>query len=231
MGFTAVLTLGLGDGRSLLRCGGEKVYHGVWTHREVLRECIVVLLSNWLMKHIKTNIFFSQSASGGGMENVRRMISGEFDTILAHSSNSHDAWNGVDFFEGQKPFKGLRLVAKVAVEHFCVATLAKLPIKKYMDLEGKKVATGVPGSVGVPISRDIFKALGLTDKVKQVNIGFEAASQGLRDGQLDVSMGPGGLSVPPAIVEIARSITVRLVEPAAEEINIIGKNIPYLYWE
>jgi len=175
----------------------------------------------------KDKYFLTHADTSGGVETLRRMYAKEFDTGIVHTNTSHDAWNGVGFFEGQKPFKELRLIAKVIDQAVCVATLAKLPIRKFMDMQGKRLAIGTPGSIGVSISRDIIKTFGLN--VKQLNVGYEAASQGLKDGQIDVSMGPGGPYVPPAILEISRSTTIRLVEPAPEEISMVEKNIPYLH--
>jgi TRAP transporter TAXI family solute receptor len=111
----------------------------------------------------------------------------------------------------------------------CIATLAKSPIKNLTDLAGKKVNIGPAGSGGVPIAKAIFKALGIADKVKIINVGFEAGAQSMKDGQLDVSMTPGGPYVPPAIAEIARSVTIRIVEPTPEEAKKIESETSYLH--
>jgi hypothetical protein len=141
----------------------------------------------------------------------------------------YDAWNGVGLFEGQKPFKEMRVLAYLIDQAINVATLAKSPIKNLSDLAGKKVNIGPAGSGGVPIARAIFKALGITDKVKIVNVSFEAGAQALKDGQIDVSMIPGGPYVSPAIVEISRSVTIRIVEPTTEEAKKVESEVSYLY--
>jgi len=182
-----------------------------------------------LNEQLKDKYSFTAAASGGSVENVRRMIGGEYHTSWAHVNNMYDAWNSVGLFEGQKPFKEMRVLAYLIDQAVNIATLAKLPIKNLSDLAGKKVNIGPAGSGGVPIARAIFKALGIADKVKIVNVSFEAGAQALKDGQIDVSMIPGGPYVSPAIVEISRSVTIRIVEPTIEEAKKIESEVSYLY--
>ena len=82
------------------------------------------------------------SAGGGGsMENMRRMMSGEFDTGLVHLYQMYDAWRGIGLFEGQKPFKNMRVLEKVIDQGFSLIALADSPIKSFKDLSGKRVLT------------------------------------------------------------------------------------------
>lgn len=182
-----------------------------------------------LNEQLKDKYSFTAAASGGSVENVRRMINGEYHTIWAHINNMDDAWNGVGLFEGQKPFKDMRVLAYLADQAVNVTTLAKSPIRNFMDLAGKRVNIGPAGSGGVPIARAMFKALGIEDKVKIVNISFQAGAQALKDGQLDVSMIPGGPYISPAIAEISHSVALRIVEPTPEEAKKIESAISYLY--
>lgn len=182
-----------------------------------------------LNEQLKDKYTFTAAASGGSVENLRRMINGEYHTIWVHINNVYDAWYGVGLFEGQKPFRDIRILEYLTDQAVCIATLAKSPIKNLTDLAGKKVNIGPAGSGGVPIAKAIFKALGIADKVKIINVGFEAGAQSMKDGQLDVSMTPGGPYVPPAIAEIARSVTIRIVEPTPEEAKKMESEISYLH--
>ena len=182
-----------------------------------------------LNEQLKDKYFFTAAASGGSVENMRRMTNGEYHTIWVHINNMYDAWNGVGLFEGQKPFKDIRVLEYLTDQAVCIATLAKSPIKNISDLAGKKVNIGPAGSGGVPIAKAMFKALGIAEKVKIVNVSFEAGAQGMKDGQIDVSMTPGGPYVPPAITEIARSATIRIVEPTPEETKKIESELSYLH--
>ncbi len=182
-----------------------------------------------LNEELKDRYSFTAAASGGSIENVRRMMGGEYHTSWVHVNNMYDAWNGVGLFDGQKPFKEIRVLAYLIDQAINIATLAKLPIKNLSDLAGKKVNIGPAGSGGIPIAKAIFKALGIADKVKIVNVSFEAGAQALKDGQIDVSMIPGGPYVSPAIVEISRSERIRIVEPTPEEAKKVESEVSYLY--
>ena len=103
-----------------------------------------------------------------------------------------EAWKGVGVFEGQKPFKEMRVVEKVTDQACSVAVLAKSPIKSFMDFSGKKVNLGPAGTGLVFIFRSMFKALDLTDKVKVSYLNHEGAAQALKDGQIDPCREPRG---------------------------------------
>ena len=180
-------------------------------------------------EQLKDKYFFTAAASGGSVENVRRMISGEYNTAWAHVNNMYDAWHGIGLFEGQNPYKEMRVLEYITDQALCVATLAKSPIKTFADLAGKKVNLGPAGSGGVPIARSIFKALGLSDKIKLNYLNFEGAAQALKDGQMDVTISPGGPYVTPSVVEISRSVPIRLLEPSPEEAKKVEAELSYLY--
>ena len=182
-----------------------------------------------LNEQLKEKYSFTAAASGGSVENMRRLVNGEYHTVWAHVNNMYDAWHGVGLFEGQKPFKDMRVLEYMTDQAVCIATLGKSPIRNLMDLAGKKVNIGPAGSGGVPIAKAMFKTLGIADKVKIINISFEAGAQGMKDGQLDAIMNPGGPYVTPAVVEISRSAVIRIVEPTPEEAKKIESEISYLH--
>ena len=176
----------------------------------------------------KDKYFFTAASSGGGIENMRRLVTGEFDTTWSQVNVMFDAWNGTGIFEGQKPFKEMRLLMFVGDQTVCVISLAKSPIKNFSDLAGKKVNVGAPGGIGPAIAKDMFRALGILDKVKLSYLNPEGAAQGLKDGHLDVALAPGN-PFTPSFAELARSTTVRLIEPTKAEEDKMEKALPYMY--
>jgi hypothetical protein len=109
----------------------------------------------------------------------------------------------------------------------CVVALAKSPIKSFSDLAGKKVNVGAPGGIGPSIAKSMFRALGIEDKVKLSFLNPEGAAQGVKDGQIDVALAPGS-PFTPSFVELARSTTIRLIEPTKAEEDKIEKGLPYM---
>jgi hypothetical protein len=175
----------------------------------------------------KDKYFYTAAASGGGVENVRRLIGGEFDTTWAHTNIMEEASTGTGLFEGQKPFKDMRVMIFMGDQAVCVVALAKSPIKSFSDLAGKKVNVGAPGGIGVSIAKSIFKALGIEDKVKLSFLNPEGAAQGLKDGHIDAALAPGS-PFTPSFVELARSAPIRLIEPTKIEEDKIEKGLPYM---
>jgi TRAP transporter TAXI family solute receptor len=175
----------------------------------------------------KDKYFYTAAASGGGVENVRRLIGGEFDTTWAHSNIMEEASTGTGLFDGQKPFKDMRVMIFMGDQAVCVIALAKSPIKSFSDLAGTKVNVGAPGGIGVSIAKSMFKALGIEDKVKLSFLNPEGAAQGLKDGHIDAALAPGS-PFTPSFVELARSTTIRLVEPTKAEEDKIENSLPYM---
>jgi uncharacterized protein len=176
---------------------------------------------------MKDRYFYTAAASGGGVENVRRLIGGEFDTTWAHTNIMQEALTGTDTFEGQKPYKDMRVMIFMGDQAVCVVALAKSSIKSFSDLAGKKVNVGAPGGIGPSIAKSMFKALGIEDKVKLSFLNPEGAAQGVKDGQIDVALAPGS-PFTPSFVELSRSTTIRLIEPTKEEEDKIEKGLPYM---
>lgn len=175
----------------------------------------------------KDKYFFTAAASGGGVENMRRMIGGEFDMTWTQVNVMSDAWYGVGIFEGQKPFKEMRNLMFMGDQAVCLIALAKSPIKTLADLAGKKVSIGTPGSIAVPVAKEMFKAIGIQEKVKFSFLSPDAASQQLKDGHIDAALAPGS-PFPSAFVELSRSTLVRLIEPTPEESEKILKAMSYM---
>jgi hypothetical protein len=140
-----------------------------------------------------------------------------------------DAWNGIGLFEGEKPFKDIRVIEYLIDQCLNCACLATSPIRNYKDLEGKKVNLGPAGSGVVPISKALLSSLGLLDKINRVNINFRAGATAVKDRQIDVTFGPGGPLVAPAINELGRSVEIRLVEPTPEEAREVESKVSYLH--
>jgi TRAP transporter TAXI family solute receptor len=175
----------------------------------------------------KDKYFYTAAASGGGVENVRRLIGGEFDTIWAHSNIMEEASTGTGLFEGQKPFKDMRVIVFMGDQAVCVVAPSKSSIRSFSDLAGKKVNVGAPGGIGPTIAKSMFKALGIENKVKLSFLNPEGAAQGLRDGHIDAALAPGS-PFTPSFVELARSTSIRLIEPTKTEEERIQKGLPYM---
>jgi hypothetical protein len=180
-------------------------------------------------EQLKDKYFFTVAATGGSAESARRMAAGEFDTTWIQGGNMYELWTGTGIFTGKKPYKDIRLLEYLTDQALNIVVLDKSPIKSISDLAGKRVNMGPAGSGWVDITRTIFKALGMENKIKANYLSFDGGAQALKDGQIDATFSPGGPYATPSIVEISRSVKIRLIEPPDDEAQKITKAIPYLY--
>ena len=88
----------------------------------------------------------SVESTGGSVYNLNTIAAGELDMGVAQSDWQYHAYNGTSKFEKQGPNKDLRAVFSVHPEPFTVVARADSGIKNFMDLKGKRVNIGNPGS-------------------------------------------------------------------------------------
>jgi TRAP transporter TAXI family solute receptor len=179
-------------------------------------------------EQLKDKYFFTAAASGGSVENTRRMVSGEYHTTWIQGGNMYEVWTATGIFAGQKPYKEMRMLEYMIDQALNIVVLGKSSIKSISDLAGKRVNLGPAGSGWVDISKTMLRSLGIENKIKANYLNFEAGAQALKDGQLDATFSPGGPYATPAIVEISRSVPIRLLEPQPDEGKKIVAAIPYL---
>ena len=88
----------------------------------------------------------SVESTGGSVYNLNTIRAGELDMGVAQSDWQYHAYHGTSKFEEQGPFKELRSVFSVHPEPFTVVARSDSGIKDFMDLKGKRVNIGNPGS-------------------------------------------------------------------------------------
>ncbi|MCW9034678.1 MAG: TAXI family TRAP transporter solute-binding subunit [Rhodospirillales bacterium] len=88
----------------------------------------------------------SVESTGGSVYNINTIRAGELDMGVAQSDWQYHAYKGTSKFKEAGPFKGLRAVFSVHPEPFTVVARADAGVKNFMDLKGKRVNIGNPGS-------------------------------------------------------------------------------------
>jgi len=113
----------------------------------------------------------SVESTGGSVYNLNAIASGELDMGVAQSDTQYYAYNGLEKFEANGPNKDLRALFSVHPEPFTVVARADSGVKNFMDLKGKRVNIGDPGS-GQRAIMDIVMA-----KVGWTKDDFKLASE------------------------------------------------------
>ena len=104
----------------------------------------------------------SVESTGGSVYNLNTIAAGELDMGVAQSDWQYHAYNGTSKFEKQGANKDLRAVFSVHPEPFTVVARADSGIKNFMDLKGKRVNIGNPGSGQRGTMEVVMDALGWT---------------------------------------------------------------------
>ncbi|MGZ8451675.1 MAG: TAXI family TRAP transporter solute-binding subunit [Candidatus Binatia bacterium] len=130
------------------------------------------------------NLDVSVTATGGSVENIRRVNGGEAEMGVSFSSDVHEAYFGLEQFKG-KPLTNYRAIGLIFFGVAHAITYADSGIRSADDLAGKRVAVGNPGSGTFASAERIFRALGVWDKLNRIPLLGAAAGEAMSDGKAD----------------------------------------------
>lgn len=140
-------------------------------------------IGTYLSKSVP-NLDISVAATGGSVENTRRVNAKESEMGVSFSSDLHESFFGLEKFAG-KPLTELRSVGLVFFGVAHLITYADSGIRTASDLVGKRVAVGNPGSGTFATAERVFRALGSWDKITRVPLLGAAAGEAMGDGKAD----------------------------------------------
>ena len=129
----------------------------------------------------------SVESTGGSVYNLNAIAAGELDMGVAQSDWQYHAYNGTSKFAKKGPNKDLRAVFSVHPEPFTVVARADSGIKNFMDLKGKRVNIGNPGSGQRGTMEVVMKAMGWTKDDFKLASELKSAEQSkaLCDNKID----------------------------------------------
>lgn len=129
----------------------------------------------------------SVESTGGSVYNLNAIAAGELDMGVAQSDWQHHAYHGTSDFSDKGPNKDLRAVFSVHPEPFTVVARADSGIKNFMDLKGKRVNIGNPGSGQRGTMEVVMAAMGWTNADLKLASELKSAEQAsaLCDNKID----------------------------------------------
>ena len=129
----------------------------------------------------------SVESTGGSIYNLNTIRAGELDLGVVQSDWQHHAYYGTSKFKDAGPFKELRAVFSVHPEPFTVVARADSGIKDFMDLKGKRVNIGNPGSGQRGTMEVVMEALGWNKGTFSLASELKSAEQSkaLCDNKID----------------------------------------------
>lgn len=129
----------------------------------------------------------SVESTGGSVYNLNTIRAGELDMGVVQSDWQYHAYNGTNKFKNAGPNKNLRAVFSVHPEPFTVVARADSGVKEFMDLKGKRVNIGNPGSGQRGTMEELMNALGWNKKTFKLASELKPAEQSsaLCDNKID----------------------------------------------
>jgi len=140
-------------------------------------------LATFLSRHVP-GVDVTVAATGGSVENVRRVNAGDGEMGVAFASDVHEGYHGVEAFHGS-PQRNIRATGLLFIGVGHLVTYKDSGIRAVPDLAGKRVAVGSPGSGTFFNAQRIFGELGLWDRMHRVPLLGTAAAAGLMEGRVD----------------------------------------------
>jgi uncharacterized protein len=130
------------------------------------------------------NVNITVEGSAGSAENIRRIQDGDMEMAVAFAGDAYLAYNALEEFE-DGPYDNIRAVGFLYGAVSQLVTLDGSGIRTFEDLAGKRVALGQAGS-GTHLSIErLLRQAGMFDRITPVFVAGQAASDQLKDGQID----------------------------------------------
>lgn len=175
----------------------------------------------------ETGIRCSVESTGGSVYNINTIKNGELDFGIAQSDVVYQAANGTGKFEGKQVSK-IRSVMAIYPELFTLVSNKNANINDIMDIKGKRINLGNPGSGNEATALAMFNALG----IKKSDLAFAGALKAsempdaLRDNKIDGYFYMVGH--PTAnIKDASNSVDVKIVPIKGDKIDSFVKANPY----
>ena len=147
--------------------------------------------------------------TGGSLDNMKLVGSGNADVAFTQVDTALDAVNGKDKFPKKLPIRALAVMYPNLMQ---VVTLEGNGIAKFEDLKGKRVSTGSPGSGTEIFAFRVIEGFGLDKDKDMTRERLSAAESGnaLKDKKIDAFMFVAGVPTA-AITDVAATPGVKML--------------------
>ena len=152
---------------------------------------------------------YTAEVSGGSVENVNRLGSGQTDIAMAIAVTMYQAQRGEGDYE--VAISGLRAIAPLYPNVTHIVVPASSSAQSVADFSGFRVSVGAAGSGTEQLARHVLEAHGLTyDDIEPRYLSFAESSAALRDGAIDAAIISVGYPVA-AVLEASTTGAMRLL--------------------
>lgn len=168
---------------------------------------------------------YTAEVTGGSVENVNRILSGQIDLAFVLSVTAWEAFHGsVDFPDAAT---GLRVVAPLYANLSHVMVPAGSPARTISDLKGMRVSVGAAGSGTEQITRQLLEVHGIGyEDIAVRYLSFNESASALRDGAIDAAFLSVGIPAA-AVLEAATTGRMRLLPVEPDKVEALRAAHPY----
>ena len=209
VGASVLVMAGAASAMDVYRMGGGPsggAWHPAWSAATQL-----------LNEKLGNTYRFQYTPTAGSVGNARRVRSQELASGWSHMPQVYESWTGTGTFKKDGPNHDFRVVGNVREQTQIVAVLADSPIHSFSDMKGKVVSLLSKGSGSSANCVNMFKALGLYDKISRRWMNFSASARALGDRQIDVFCSAGVPYQIPALTQLSISHPVRYISLTPDE--------------
>jgi len=114
-------------------------------------------------KYAEYGIKVTVESTSGSVFNVNAVLNKDLEFGVVQSDRQHQAYNGLAEWSKLGKQTNLRSVFSVHPESITLIVSERSGIRKIEDLKGKKVNLGNPGSGQLQNSKDVLRAVGITE--------------------------------------------------------------------
>jgi uncharacterized protein len=185
-------------------------------------------MASVLSKHVP-NLQATARVTGGSVDNLRLIHSGQSEVALVMVDAALDA------LQGQEKFKGnpvaVRTLMILYPNRMHVVSIDGAGVTKMSDLKGKRVSTGSPGSATEVMAFRVIEAAGLhrdTD-MRRERLGVAESVNALKDRRIDAFFWVGGLPTA-AVTDLGATPGVKIAMiDTADTVNAMNKKYGSIY--
>lgn len=154
---------------------------------------------------------FTPLSTDGSLENCRRVNGGGVKFGMCTMVDLPSAWQGSGPF--QEPQRNLRILGpdlQPIVIYFMVR--ADSDVRTIEDLEGESFGCGAPGSATTQVCQRMLEALGLTEKVDNVELPFDQLTDMMANRDI-VGTARGAIGMPASFPsEVNARVPIRVID-------------------
>ena len=161
---------------------------------------------------------FVAEVTGGSVENLSLLLGGDVQVAFSMGTSAHEVFYATGSFSEREAGQILALTALYPnVLH--LVTVEGTGVESLVDLVGRRVSVGAPGSGTEVAARTVLEANGISyDDFQPQRLNFNETASALRDRNIDAGFLSAGTPTS-AIMDLATARPMRLVPIGVTEVD------------